>query len=575
MHANCTSRTPTRGSALRRPRPVPRRLPRHPQRQGGDRDARAPRRGDQGPVRVQAPPAPPHRHHEARDRAGELPRWPQARASSWRPWIPRSSSTGARGGTRSSRSRGSPAEHGVGGAYSVSNDGAVFRALEGEVRHALPVYGDFAISRWLQEDDLERFRKYGDRYYEGGAAIVPRIPRGAPRRARTLARLPRERLEPLGFDTDDSRDGAPRRRGGEPRRALLRGGSAAAAAEERLGGLPGSRRSHRRRRRARARGEPRRGSGASWFRHRARRRRAGSRAGARDFEGFEVLAKIGIARVANENMHKSGGSQSAGGRDHQQRRGVGDERHVGGGGVGAEAAPAAATDGRVSARFVAREVETSGMSYHFTEEFKGWHVNAKAILSPNGIATPSSPSTTSGTSEMRDECACFLKRKEEEKMRSSHSRRRRTEWMPARAKRRSALNPRRTLDGFKKIPRVPRDPPLKSLGRAGARARARGAARALASPRSSSARSRARPFTRRARARLDKSGRIPGAILARVDISSFAARLPRSARPRRRASPRASPRRSPPRVRREPPRRRRRRREDSNRGRTARDIVGS
>ena len=28
------------------------------------------------------------------------------------------------------------------------------------------------------------------------------------------------------------------------------------------------------------------------------------------------------------------------------------------------------------------------MSYHFTEEFKGWHVNAKAMLSPQGISTP-------------------------------------------------------------------------------------------------------------------------------------------------------------------------------------------
>ena len=31
---------------------------------------------------------------------------------------------------------------------------------------------------------------------------------------------------------------------------------------------------------------------------------------------------------------------------------------------------------------------SAGVSYHFTEEFKGWHVNAKTILSPQGIATP-------------------------------------------------------------------------------------------------------------------------------------------------------------------------------------------
>ena len=54
----------------------------------------------------------------------------------------------------------------------------------------------------------------------------------------------------------------------------------------------------------------------------------------------------------------------------------------------------------MAARFVALEVEM-GMSYHFTEEFKGWHVDAKAILSPNDVRAIawSSRSTTPGISE--------------------------------------------------------------------------------------------------------------------------------------------------------------------------------
>ena len=273
--------------------------------------------------------------------------------------------------------------------YSVSNDGAVFRALEGEVRHAHPVYGDFAISRWLQEDDLERFRKYGDRYYEGGAgrsspdpdAAAPaaraRRSRGSPRASRTTP-----------DSTPTTAATAPRRRGGRVRagRSGARG-SAAAAAEERLGGLPDLVDRLRRRRRGGATGAPagapaRAGSGTP-----ARRRRAGSRAGAGTSRGSRFWRRSATRRRWRTRTCTRAAGARARGRDHQQRRGVGDERHVGGGGVGAEAAPAANLDGRVSARFVAREVE-AGMSYHFTEEFKGWHVNAKAILSPNGIATP-------------------------------------------------------------------------------------------------------------------------------------------------------------------------------------------
>ena len=61
--------------------------------------------------------------------------------------------------------------------YSVANDGAVLRAVEGEVRHAHPVYGDFALSRWTQEDDIERFKKYGEKYYRpaGSGAISRRL----------------------------------------------------------------------------------------------------------------------------------------------------------------------------------------------------------------------------------------------------------------------------------------------------------------------------------------------------------------------------------------------------------------
>ena len=90
--------------------------------------------------------------------------------------------------------------------------------------------------------------------------------------------------------------------------------------------------------------------------------------------------------VANENMHKSGGSQSAGGGIINSDA-VWVTSDTWEAEVSARRQLQHNLDGRVSARFVAREVE-AGMSYHFTEEFKGWHVNAKAILSPNGIATP-------------------------------------------------------------------------------------------------------------------------------------------------------------------------------------------
>jgi hypothetical protein len=274
--------------------------------------------------------------------------------------------------------------------YSVSNDGAVFRALEGEVRHAHPVYGDFAISRWLQEDDLERFRKYGDRYYEGGAGrSSPGSRRGRSRGARGRSRgSPASVSNHSGFDTDDSRDGAATPRRQSPRRALwgawLGGGGGG-------GGTP--RRSSRSRRSAspassrRSYGSPGGSSGASWFRHTGPPTPRWLASWRRDFEGFEVLAKIGDAQaVANENMHKSGGSQSAGGGIINSDA-VWVTSDTWEAEVSARRQLQHNLDGRVSARFVAREVE-AGMSYHFTEEFKGWHVNAKAILSPNGIATP-------------------------------------------------------------------------------------------------------------------------------------------------------------------------------------------
>ena len=103
--------------------------------------------------------------------------------------------------------------------------------------------------------------------------------------------------------------------------------------------------------------------------------------------GYAFEAKVGdAAAVANENAHKSGGNMStAGGIINADNNWVTSESWEME--LGARRRLQHNLDGKVAARFVARELE-AGMSYHFTEEFKGWHVNAKAVLSPQGISTP-------------------------------------------------------------------------------------------------------------------------------------------------------------------------------------------
>ena len=103
--------------------------------------------------------------------------------------------------------------------------------------------------------------------------------------------------------------------------------------------------------------------------------------------GYAFEAKVGVAAaVANENAHKSGGNMStAGGIINADNNWVTSESWEME--LGARRRLQHNLDGKVAARFVARELE-AGMSYHFTEEFKGWHVNAKAVLSPQGISTP-------------------------------------------------------------------------------------------------------------------------------------------------------------------------------------------
>ena len=258
--------------------------------------------------------------------------------------------------------------------YSVSNDGAVLRAIEGEVRHSHPIYGDFAISRWLQEDDIERYKRFGgDRF-------------GTP----TSARWSRSSD---GFDTDDGSEGPGTPRRTSPRRALWgnlfspgggRGRRGRGGSGSRSGSRSGSPRSPA------SRGSSRRSRGSSrssWLRDFAPPTPRWLASWRRDCDGYEVTAKIGDAMaVANEAMHKSGGSMSTGGGIINSD-GIWVTSDTWEAEVSARRQLQHNLDGRVAARFVAREVEV-GMSYHFTEEFKGWHVDAKAILSPNGIATP-------------------------------------------------------------------------------------------------------------------------------------------------------------------------------------------
>ena len=277
--------------------------------------------------------------------------------------------------------------------YSVANDGAVLRAVEGEVRHAHPVYGDFALSRWTQEDDIERFKKYGEKYYRpAGSGAISR---------RALAAHERRVAEDSDTGSADT-GGASTPRRTSPRRALWGGWLSTPAGggrsgrsgrksrkslESRSGSRSGSKAS-RGSRGSRSYGSRSRGSSrASWFRHFGPPSPRWLASWRRDFAEVEVTAKVGDAvAVANERGHKHGGSTCAsGGVVNSDAVWVTSDTWEAE--ISARRQLQHNLDGRIAARFVAREVE-AGVSYHFTEEFKGWHVNAKTILSPQGINTP-------------------------------------------------------------------------------------------------------------------------------------------------------------------------------------------
>ena len=276
--------------------------------------------------------------------------------------------------------------------YSVANDGAVLRAIEGEVRHAHPVYGDFAVSRWVQEDDIERFKKYGEKYYVPGSGSISRRALAAHERRVAASDGARSGVNSEYSDLGSDRGGSSTPRRTSPRRALwggwLSGGSAKRSGRKSRGGSrsPGSRASHRSRG-SRSYGSPGGSSRASWFRHFGPPSPRWLASWRRDFAEYEVTAKIGDAvAVANERGHKSNGTLCAsGGVVNSDAVWVTSDTWEAE--ISARRQLQHNLDGRVAARFVAREVE-AGVSYHFTEEFKGWHVNAKTILSPQGINTP-------------------------------------------------------------------------------------------------------------------------------------------------------------------------------------------
>ena len=281
----------------------------------------------------------------------------------------------------------------------VELDGAVLRAIEGEVRHAHPVYGDFAISRWVQEDDIERFRKYGEKYYSPGGGSISR--RALAAHERRVAREDGSHSA-RGSSADGSlagseRGGSSTPRRTSPRRALWGGWLSSPAgggrsgrsgkSKSRGGSASRSRASRSRSRGSRSYGSPGGSSRASWFRHFGPPSPRWLASWRRDFAEYEVAAKIGDAvAVANERGHKSTGSVCAsGGMVNSDAGWVTSDTWEAE--ISARRQLQHNLDGRVAARFVAREVE-AGVSYHFTEEFKGWHVNAKTILSPQGINTP-------------------------------------------------------------------------------------------------------------------------------------------------------------------------------------------
>ena len=251
--------------------------------------------------------------------------------------------------------------------YSVSNDGAVLRAIEGEVRHSHPIYGDFAISRWLQEDDIERYKRFGgDRF-------------GTPTSAR-----PRRDLRTVSTPTTDPRR---RERLDEPPRAASCGGTLLPRRRAAAGGGYGSRSRSGPRVPAGSRGSSRRSRGWGPV---ARSRSAGAslaRVLAPRLRRVQVTAKIGDAMaVANTGVHKHGGSMSTGGGIINSDGIWVTSDTWESGGVSQAAAPA--QSGRAGGGEVRRARGGDGHVVPFHRGVQGWHVDAKAILSPNGIATP-------------------------------------------------------------------------------------------------------------------------------------------------------------------------------------------
>jgi len=293
--------------------------------------------------------------------------------------------------------------------YSVNTDRAVLGSLEGEVRKSHEVYGDFTVSRWMHEDDIEAWNRHDRRHRQGGRRDGDDSGGGGSGGGGGV--------NPFGDGNSDT--STPNRRNGNENgnNGNNRGGRRNVFSRRSLWG-------RRQSPRVRSDWSPRssghnspegsvgshRGSPRSPEEGRARFAvggMGGDRGGwnplkgppvprwlaswRKDFNSCEVVFKAGdAAAVANGDPSRGGGPSGSG-------------MSINGGVINTEPGwVSSATwegqvsarrrlqhnlDGFVAARFAARELEV-GMSYHFTEEFKGWHVNAKAVLSPQGIATP-------------------------------------------------------------------------------------------------------------------------------------------------------------------------------------------
>ena len=279
--------------------------------------------------------------------------------------------------------------------YSVNNDGAAsIGSLEGEIRRSHDVYGDFTISRWMHEDDIDEWnrwnRRQGRAYHQGFGGdrgenpfgINPATPRSTGSGGGGGYWLPRRSLWGRNSPRSRNSDWSPRSSGRNSPAGSMRGSPRSQWQGNASRGRGG--------------GASRRGGGGGGFLGGGWNPLKGPplprwlASWRRDYEGYEIFAKIGDAMaVANQDHSLSGGG--------------GGGMSINGGVINTEPGWVTSStweaevsarrqlqhnlDGKVAARFVARELEVA-MSYHFTEEFKGWHVNAKAVLSPQGIATP-------------------------------------------------------------------------------------------------------------------------------------------------------------------------------------------